>query len=100
MEKKAVEEHLLKPDTQYRFSYLLQFVSGVNPDTVHARFKDWQEQVFLDPCPLFLQYCYIFSPPSLASFLINGVKRSMGTGKMMVEFFSVATSARVERNLN
>ena len=40
------------------------------------------------------------SPSSLASFLINGVKRSMGTGKMMVEFFSVATSARVERNLN
>lgn len=32
------------------------------------------------------------------SFFMNGVKRSMGTGNMMVEFFSVATSLRVCKN--
>lgn len=32
-----------------------------------------------------------FSP----NFLMNGAKRSIGTGKIVVEFFSVATSVRV-----
>ena len=33
--------------------------------------------------------------PYLTYFFKKGVSRSMGTGKMVVEFFSVATSVKV-----
>ena len=34
------------------------------------------------------------------SFFKNGVNKSIGTGKIVVEFFSAATSTKVCRNLN
>ena len=38
--------------------------------------------------------------PSFFNFFINGSKRSIGTGNMVVEFFSAATSVSVWRNLS
>jgi hypothetical protein len=59
-------------------------------------------KVFSCPLPLdpYFSSFAIYSPTSLENFLINGVKRSMGTGKMVVEFFSVATSVKVCKNLS
>jgi hypothetical protein len=71
------------------------FVQDENP-----RKEKYKEE---NPCPYKVSLIVVlafYDSPFADAFSIKGLIRSIGTGNIIVEFFSVAISVRVWRNLS